>query len=142
MAGLIDEDEMLPEQADGSTDPNDPFAGNSQKFTWAREMTVAQLQAELDETLEHRVSIAVILPLGEDGHPKPVSESDPATIYVSPSSADLSAVRKVLSAHRSDPYYGMTEEQRQNAQLREKIASGATLTPEEVQRALQILLGG
>ncbi|PPS89450.1 hypothetical protein [Streptomyces sp. MH60] len=139
MAGLSKDMEPTPE-ADGSSDPVDPFRGDSYRFTWTRQVEVGQLQAEVTETLGPSVQVAAVIPIDEDGMPGPVSAEDPITFYVTPSSVDLAAVRRVLAEHRPDPYYGMSDEERAQAQLREKIAAGGQLTPDEMQMALRMLV--
>lgn len=144
MAGMTKNDsaaspvsEMVTENGVGS---KDPFQGDSQRFTWTRQVEVGQLQAEVVEALGASVQVAAIIPIDEGGQPGPVSEQDPITFFVTPSSVDLAAVRRVLAEHRPDPYYGMDEDQKAQAQLREKIAAGEALSPEEMTRALQMLI--
>jgi hypothetical protein len=140
MAGLNKHDvEPTPEE-NGSGDPVDPFRGDSHRFTWNREVAVGQLQVEVTEALGPSVQVAAVIPIDEDGLPGPVSAQDPVIFYVTPSSVDLAAVRRVLAEHRPDPYYGMTDEEREQAQLREKIAAGGELTPGEMQMALRMLV--
>jgi hypothetical protein len=144
MAGLMDDvAEPIPAEtaADGS-DPKCPFRGDSQRFTWPRDLQIGQLQDEVTEALGPDVRLAAFFPLDDEGEPVPVGAQTPITLYVTPSSADLAAVKQVLATHRPDPYYGMTDEQKAQAQLREKIASGQPLTPEETTAALQMLLTG
>ena len=140
MAGMTKEDE-LPQQASDPSDSSDPFGGDSQRFTWPRHVMVGQLQAELDESVGPDVRIAMVFPRDGDGQEVEADGQNPITVYVTPSSADLAAVRQVMAAHRPDPYFGMSDEDRENAQLREKIASGAELSMDEMQRALRLLIG-
>lgn len=139
MAGMIKDEESQP-RAEGSVDSSDPFDGNSQRFTWTRSVAVGQLQTELDETVGPDVRIAMVIPTDSEGHEIAPDDKNPLTVYVTPSSVDLSAVRQVMGAHRPDPYYGMSDDERQNAQLREKIVSEVDLTPEEMQRAFRLLI--
>ena len=139
MAALTKDDaEAIPVEAEDG-DKRDPFKGDSQRFTWPRGVEIGQLQDEVTLALGPSVRLAAFYPV-DDGVPLPVDAQNPVTLYVTPSSADLAAVRQVLAGHRPDPYYGMSEEERTNAQLREKIASGQTLTAEETTRALQMLI--
>ncbi|MFD8648642.1 hypothetical protein [Streptomyces mirabilis] len=139
MAELTKDDET-PQLANTPLDSSDPFGGDSQRFTWTRNVTVGQLQAELDETVGPEVRIAMVFPRDSDGVEVEADDQNPITVYVTPSSADLAAVRQVMAAHRPDPYYGMSDEERGDAQLRVKIASGAELTMDEIQRALRLLV--
>ncbi|MEU9405584.1 hypothetical protein AB0E08_07755 [Streptomyces sp. NPDC048281] len=142
MAGLtIDDSEPMPDEADTS-DPKCPFRGDSQRFTWSRQLEIGQLQDEITSALGPAVQLAAFFPLDGDGDPLAVDAQNPITLYVTPSSADLAAVKQVLAVHKPDPYYGMTDEQKTQAQLREKIASGQPLTPEETTAALQMLIAG
>ncbi|MFJ4902880.1 hypothetical protein [Streptomyces sp. NPDC088727] len=127
----------------GPTDPadlSDPFGGNSQRFSWNRAVMLGQLQAEMGETIGPDVRVALVFPRGENGQEVTPDAKNPIVVYVTPSSVDLAAVRKLMSAHRPDPYYGMDSAQRQDAQLREKIASGQDLTLDDMQRALRLLV--
>ncbi|WP_428957923.1 hypothetical protein [Streptomyces sp. cg35] len=130
--------EELPVQVNTS---HDPFDGDSQKFSWPRQVNIGQLQIEVTEALGEQVRLAFILPVGEDGVDEPIDDDHPLVVYVTPSSADLAAVRQVMAAHRPDPYYGMSDEERQAAQLQEKVASGAELSLPEMQQALRLLMG-
>lgn len=139
MAGMT-KDDTEPQRVDAPADSSDPFGGDSQRFTWTRAVTVGQLQAELDETVGPEVRIAMVFPRDSEGVEIEIDAQNPITVYVTPSSADLAAVRQVMAAHRPDPYYGMSDEERENAQLREKIASGVDLSLDEMQRALRLLV--
>lgn len=135
--------EPLPADAavDGS-DPRCPFRGDSHRFTWARGLEIGQLQEEITEAIGPDVRLAAFFPLDDEGAPVTVDAQNPVTLYVTPSSADLAMVKQVLAGHRPDPYYGLTEEEKALVQLREKIASGQALTPEETTAALQMLITG
>jgi hypothetical protein len=142
MAGLIKNDDVAP-VSDGAgdiTDSRDPFQGDSQRFTWAREVGVGQLQDEVIQALGPDVRVVAFLPYDAEGAQLPVDAQNPITLCVTPSSADLAAVRQVLAAHKPDPYYGMSDEAKVQAQVREKISAGQTLTPEEMTLALQMLV--
>lgn len=144
MAGLMnDEAEPLSvDTAGDGADPKCPFRGDSQRFTWPRDLQIGQLQEEVTGALGPDVRLAAFFPLDADDAPVAVDAQNPVTLYVTPSSADVAGVKQVLASHKPDPYYGMTDEQRAQAQLREKIASGQTLTPEETTAALQMLISG
>ncbi|MGA5598387.1 hypothetical protein ACPCSE_29555 [Streptomyces cellulosae] len=133
--------EAAPEAVSDNGDPQDPFQGDSQRLSWSRDMELGQLQEEVREALGEQVQLAVLFEHDEHHVPLPVDSEHPAVIYVHPSSTDLGALRQVLAAHRPDPYYGMTEEERAQAQVREKVAAGKPLTPDEMQLAFRMLLG-
>ncbi|MCX4799575.1 hypothetical protein OG497_37610 [Streptomyces sp. NBC_01242] len=139
MAGLT-KDEAASQREDAPADSFDPFGGDSQCFTWNRAVMVGQLQDELAETVGPEVRVAMLFPRDGEGQEIEVGPQNPITVYVTPSSADLVAVRQVMGAHRPDRYYGLTDNERQDAQLREKIASGADLTQDEMQRAFRLLI--
>ncbi|MDQ1041379.1 hypothetical protein QFZ75_007881 [Streptomyces sp. V3I8] len=138
MAELIAGDD-IPQEAvrPGSIDP---FGGDSQTFTWGRDVQVGQLQAELDAEVGPEVRIVVAFPRDGEGEVVAVDAQNPLTVYVTPSSADVAAVRQLMGAHKPDPYFGMSDEERQDAQLREKIAAGQDLTQQEMQRAFRLLV--
>ena len=144
MAGMSTEAvevEPTPEAAEDGTDPKDPFRGNSQRFTWSRALNMGQLQEEISQALGPDVHLAVLHQYDEEDRELPVDAEHPVVVYVTPSSADLAAVRQVMSTHKPDPYYGMTDEEKAQAQLKEKLAAGEPLTPEEMQMAFRMLLG-
>ncbi|MET7363250.1 hypothetical protein ABZS76_33100 [Streptomyces sp. NPDC005562] len=128
------------DEASVATTGVDPFSGDSQRFTWPRQANIGQLQIEITEALGDQVRLAFISPRDTEGGDVEVSDEAPLIVFVTPSSADLAAVRQVMAAHRPDPYYGMSDEERQVAQLQEKIRSGADLTMEEMQKALRMLV--
>jgi hypothetical protein len=142
VAGLTTDaaEPMSAEAVQDGRDPMCPFLGNSQRFTWSRDIEMGQLQDEVTLALGSDVRLAAFFPLDENEAAQPVDAHHPIILYVTPSSADVAAVKQVLGAHKPDPYYGMTDEEKVQAQLREKIASGQTLTPEELTLALQMLL--
>lgn len=118
----------------------DPFAGNGVQFSWPSEVNVGQLQNELVKALGPGVQIAVHWSKTEDGEDAPVDPKSPLEVFVTPKSVDLDAVRKVMSVHRPDPYYGMSQEGRRRVQLTEKVKSGADLSMQEMQEALRMMV--
>ncbi len=142
MAGMTKDSSVDPvsDAAEGGVDPRDPFRGNSQKFTWARGLEVGQLQDEVVRALGPDVQVAVLHNYDEGGGDLPVDSQNPVTVFVTPSSTDIAALKAVMSAHRPDPYYGLTDEQKAQVQLKEKIAAGEPLTPQELTMALQMVL--
>ncbi|MGW1436847.1 hypothetical protein ACWD7M_16550 [Streptomyces griseus] len=118
----------------------DPFGGGSHQISWPRSVGVGQLQHEITQALGPDVRIAVSIPTDGHGGDHEVCEQHRLEIYVSPSSAGA-GVQKLLSAHRPDPYYGMSAAEIERVQLEEKIRSGAALTMAEMQSALRLLLG-
>jgi hypothetical protein len=145
MAGLTsDEAEPIPvvDTEDVGIDPRCPFRGDSQRFTWPRDLGIGQLQEEVTEALGPDVRLAALFPFDADGAPVAVSAQAPVTLYVTPSSADLAGVKQVLAAHKPDPYFGLSDEEKARVQLREKIASGQELTAQETTMALQMLISG
>lgn len=144
MAGMITNDGAVDPVSEATVedgvDPKDPFRGDSQRFTWTRALELGQLQAEVAEALGSGIQLAVLHQYDDDDRVLPVDPQNPVTIYVTPSSADIAALRQVLAAHKPDPYYGMDDEQKAQAQLKEKIAAGEALSPEEMTMALQMLM--
>lgn len=137
MADLTDKstDEPVSVMAGG-----DPFDGDSTVFAWPRDVSIGQLQIEVTAQLGENVRLAVVAPVDEVGGPAPVDAQNPLTVFVTPTSADVAAVRQVFAAHRPDPYFGMGEEERHSAQLADKVRSGEDLTVEEMRQALRLLV--
>lgn len=132
-----------------ATEHNDPFNGNSQVVTWGHPINLTQFVAELAAALPD-VRIISYQPMENRGDvlnlgAAPVwadpSAEDPVVMYLSPSTVDLNAVQRLLVAHRPDPYFGLTDQQRLLVQVRDKLANGEVLTSEEMMIALQALLG-
>jgi hypothetical protein len=145
MAGLNENTDDTPVSAEAAASESvskDPFQGDSQVITWARDLEMGQLQVEITEALGPDVRLAAFFQYDDQNNRLPVDAQHPVSVYVTPSSAPMAAVRQVLATHKPDPYYGMTDEEKAQVQLKEKISSGATLSPDEVQRALQMLVLG
>ncbi|GAA1978512.1 hypothetical protein [Kitasatospora viridis] len=123
----------------------DPFGGNSQMVTWTSPINLGQFQHELRDALGDAVQLAVYVPreapVGNlPGAEIPVDADHPLTLFVSPSSVDPTQLRSLLAAHRPDPYYGASAEERLVIQVRQKVAAGQELTPEELTLALKVLM--
>lgn len=139
MAGMTDDVTLSDTFSEQGGDGGDPFGGGSHLIEWPRAVTVGQFQDEVAQACGDDVRIAVTVPTNEDGTDHTVSGQHPLKVYVS-ASADLSSVRKVLAAHRPDPYYGMSDDDVRRAQLEEKIRSDEDLTLREINQALQMML--
>lgn len=141
MAGMTPDDsvDQVPE-ASGDVDSKDPFRGDSQRFAWTRNLELGQLQVEVTEALGPGIQLAVLHQYDDQGGVLPVDPQHPVVVYVTPSSVDLAALRQVMAVHKPDPYYGMTDEQIAQAQLKTKIAAGEALSPDEMTLALQMLI--
>ncbi|MGW7100414.1 hypothetical protein [Streptomyces sp. NPDC054838] len=128
---------VLSEQASSMVDP---FAGDCQRFAWPREVNIGQLQVEVSAALGDEVRLVVSPPVVAEGGTVAVDAQNPLIVFVTPASADLAAVRRILAAHAPDPYYGISDLERQKMQLREKVRSGADLSLAEMQEAMRMLL--
>lgn len=131
-------EEGAPDEPVLTTKHADPFEGDSRMLTWSEEVNIGQLVDELSAALPEVQS--AVCPPQVDGVDVDVDATNPLVIFVSPSSTDLSQVRQVLAAHRPDRYYGLSEQEVQEAQLVEKINSDQQLTPAEMQMALKMLI--
>lgn len=116
-------------------DGRDPFNGDSQVLEWSGELNVGQLRTEMADALGDALQMAVWTPSASD-------PPGPSRVYVSPSSTDVAAVRRVLAAHKPDPYYGMSADDMTRIQLGQKARSDTPLTADEMQLAVKILFGG
>ena len=126
----------------------DPFDGNSRIFSWGKDINLPQFNAELSTAVPgaHMVSYRAVtnrddvelgaLPVYAD-----ITEDTPVTIFLSPSTIDANQVLALLAAHRPDPYFGMSDQQRTLVQIRAKLSNGEILTPEEMTLAMQAMLG-
>lgn len=114
----------------------DPF-GDSKTFDVTRtDLNIPQLQDEIGAAAGYTVQLMLVMPGGD------VTEDNPATLYVSPGRIDGRTVQGKIKGHDPDPYYGMTEEQKERALIVEKIRSGEVLSPQEMTIALQSMLRG
>lgn len=122
----------------------DPFGEGSPTLSWTSKINMAQFIAELTETLPGTQIVAYLPQDDESGEEVPVDATHPYVFFLSPPSTDLTAVRQVLASHRPNPYFGMTDDERQQQQivtgLREKVAAGEDLTDTDIQQALRLLL--
>lgn len=144
MDELLVDGAAVPEAVDAETQELmsvlDPFQGDSQMVKWGQEINLGQLKDEVTAALG-AVQMAVYPPEDEAGADLPVDADHPNLVFVSPSSVDLVALRRMLGAHRPDPHYGLTPEQIQQAQLHEKIRAKEPLTQDELLQAVQMLYG-
>ncbi|MGW9067925.1 hypothetical protein ACWGQT_00535 [Streptomyces yangpuensis] len=139
MAELTDDVVTTAVLSEAASTMLDPFAGDCQRFAWPREVNIGQLQVEVSEVLGEAVRLVVVPPASEEG-PLPVDVQNPLTVFVTPASADLAAVRKVMAAHVPDVHFGMSDLERQQMQLREKVRNGGDLSLAEIQDAIRMLL--
>ncbi|MFE6000279.1 hypothetical protein ACFQ6C_26020 [Streptomyces sp. NPDC056454] len=139
MADMNDKAVISDEASVTAGGAGDPFGGGSHRISWSRDVVVGQLQNEISLALGDGVRIAVAVPTDDDGIDYEISAQHRLTIFVTPASAGA-GVEEALAAHRPDPYYGMTPEEVERAQLEEKIRSGAELTMRDMQAALRILM--
>lgn len=132
---------------DKSTHP-DPFNGDSRIFSWGKDINLPQFNTELTAAFPgtHMVSYRAVsnpdaTELGAPPEYADVTEDTPVTIFLSPSTIDANQVLALLAAHRPDPYFGMSDQQRALVQIKAKLATGDVLTPEEMTIAMQAVLG-
>lgn len=102
--------------------------------TITKDVDPSQLADEIAAQVGHTVQVTVFRPLDV-----PVSEEDPARLYVHPP-VDGRTVRAKVRSHQIDPDYGFTPEQLERRELRAKIARKEPLNPEELMRALHLSL--
>lgn len=117
----------------------DPFGEGSPTIMWTQPLNLAQLVDEVRTSISNAQMVAY-LPEDDEGNDVDPDADHPYVFFMAPVDIDVAAVRRVLAAHRPDPYYGMSDEQRQQTQLIAKAKSGATLTNDEIQQALRLLL--
>lgn len=139
----VDDAPVFDDAAPGAQDRYvDPFNGDSTIVKWATGINVGQLAVELQTALGDGVQLAAYLPQDEGGEETAPDESNPYVLFVSPSSVKAAAVRRVLAAHRPDPYFGMSEEDRARTQFIAKVQSPTDLSDEEMRHAVRLLMSG
>lgn len=107
----------------------DPF-GDSKTFEITKEVNEAQLQAEIEEAVGHPVQFGVHRIPGETE----------GILFISPGKEiDGRTVAGKIRTHKPDPYFGLTDEQRLQAEVAEKVRQGKVLSPEELTVMLQAL---
>ncbi|MFD7835619.1 hypothetical protein [Streptomyces sp. NPDC059761] len=140
MAELTDDATNIAVLSEQASAMLDPFAGDCQRFAWPREVQIGQLQVEVTEALGEAVRLVVVPSAAEEGGLLPVDAQNPLVVFVTPASADLGAVRRIMAAHVPDPYFGLSDADRQRMQLREKVRQGGDLSMAEMQEAMRMLL--
>jgi hypothetical protein len=107
----------------------DPY-GDSKKVAVDKPVNVMQLQDEITEATGVNVSLSLIWPEG----------ADKGTLFVSPGGAlDGRTLAGKIRSHSPDELYGLTEADRAQAQVMDKVRSGKTLTDAERDMALLAL---
>jgi hypothetical protein len=110
----------------------DPF-GNSKSFAVDKEINVAQLQEEIEQASGATVALSLHRIPGQTA----------GTLYLSPGEAvDGRTVVGKIKSHVPDPLFGLTEEQRLQAEVMAKVRRGKPLDPEELTVALRALAKG
>lgn len=102
----------------------------------AKEVGLPQLADEI----EAETGVQVQLTLSRSrtgGAPTP---THPSRLHVCPP-VEEDVLRRVIAAHEADPDYGLTPEQRERAELLEKLRQGKSLSGKELNLALRFALG-
>lgn len=109
----------------------DPFGGTSKTFEIDKEIGLAQLQYEIEAACGLQVAMSLQCLPGEKT----------GILYVSPGDKiDGRTVVGKIKSHTPDPLFGMSESERKQYAVIEKIRQGEVLSPEEHTIALQALL--
>lgn len=117
--------------------PPPPF-DDMVSFKLIKPINLAQLRDEIREAVRDNFEMAQVGP-DESG---PISESNPASLAVTPSRVPRGKVQKVIDGHQPSEGYNLPEGERQFAAVVEKVSQDrkAELSPEEMQVALRGLL--
>lgn len=131
-----------PTQADPDTPtaPPPPL-GNALTFDLKKPINQPQLVDQINQATSSSVQIAVALPATGDPA-APYSDTNPATLYVAPSSVDRQTVQGVIDAHTPDSQYAVPQVERDYAAVMQAAIDDSTieLTPDQIQQALRGLL--
>lgn len=114
-----------------------PFGEDAKEFEVTAPLDVSQFKAELEAKVGFEVHIALV----QEDPFTPTSEDSPGVLFVSPESIDGRTVHGLIQTHEVDPDFHMTEADKTKRALREKIAAGEALSPQETTQALSVLLG-
>jgi hypothetical protein len=113
------------------------FGGEAKSLVVTKDVNVHQLVDEIDKRLGNQERYQVVGHLEDDD--EPVSESNPLTLYVH-GDADMRTVRGVVESHDKDPDYGLTDEEKNLNELKDKLRSGKDLPAAELNQILRSLL--
>lgn len=113
-----------------------PFGGAGVYVTEVtREVGTQQLADEIGEAAGFDVQLSVV-----NRRPgTPISEDNPAKVYVHPP-VDGRMVRGKIKSHQIDDMYGLTSDQRDRIVLVGKLRRGEDLSKKELARALSLAL--
>jgi len=112
-----------------------PFDGDCYTTSLDRQVNVAQLGDEISEAVGFNVQLSVVNPCPGT----PISEDNPATMYIHPP-VDGRVVRGKIRSHQIDDLYGLSEDQRARLTLTDKLRRGESLTEKEQATALRLAL--
>lgn len=113
------------------------FDGKAKTLRVTKDVNVAQLLNEVDARLNDVERFQVVAHLEDDDNP--VSEENPLTLHIA-GDPDMRTVRGVVDSHEKDDSYGLTEEEKDISDLREKLRSGKDLPAAELNRLLRSIL--
>jgi hypothetical protein len=113
------------------------FGGEAKSMAVTKDVNVQQLVREIDDRLGDPGRYQVVGHLEDDDNP--VSEKNPLTLYVH-GDADMRTVRGVVESHEKDPGYGLTDEEKNLNELKERLRSGEDLPASELNQLLRSIL--
>jgi hypothetical protein len=96
-------DEPFPPQAPFIQDAPPPFEDQA-SFPLTKAVNLGQLGDEISAALHRQISFAQ---LGPEDPAAPISETNQATLAISPGSVDQAAVQEVIDAHIPEAGYGV-----------------------------------
>lgn len=87
-----------------AVDTAPPAYDSQEVFTITKEVNLVQLADEIDAATGQSVQLALTFPAGGDAL-SPASDTNPATLSVSPGTVDQAKVQACIDAHSSIPGY-------------------------------------
>lgn len=113
------------------------FEGQGKSYEVTKDVNPGQLIEEVYARLGDRNKYQVVAHLEDDDNP--VSESNPLTLHML-GDIDLRTVRGVVETHEKDEFFGMTEEEKNLGELKERLLNGEDLPAADVNTLLRSIL--
>lgn len=132
------EDPFPPLAETVQSDPVQPF-DDQVTFQIVKPFGLAQLIDEITTALKREINVAQ---LGPDDQFGPISETNPVTLAVSPSSVNQSKVQQAIDAHQPVEGYDVPAHEKAFSELRQRVLDepDAELSAEDIAVAIRGLL--
>lgn len=106
------------------------------------EVTKPVNMVQLDDEISAALSLSVNMALRQDDASRPISVTNPATLFIQPNTVNLTTVNSVITAHVLNPNYGTPVSITAFNEVTQKVVSNydVELTADEMEAAVKGLL--